>query len=252
MLKIICQGYNQLLNGLSQGVNYQLQKANALRNIPGFLSQQEQAPQLAYSQCLNQAANLQQQYNNQVPAANLWNVRYQNAMNKLNGLAPQGQLPRSQVYKLVQQSPYLIQAPGQVNNLIINSIPNNLNAQQAYPLHLNLCILLKIQLEGLLAQAAGLQNQLNQNNLSPQEAQNLQNQLTTCQNGINALQPQYNSQKQICIALKFITLCQGQIQNLQNQIANLLQPYSNNPGVSNLSNLQGVPLSILQNVNPLQ
>jgi hypothetical protein len=100
---------------------------------------------------------------------------------------------------------------------------------------MNLCLILKNQLEGNLVNAANLQYELaNNNNLTPQQRQALQGQLSQCQNAASALQPQYRAQKNICIGLKGLTLCQNQIQNLQNQIGMLMKPYQNIPGASTL------------------
>lgn len=145
---------------------------------------------------MQQAANLTNQFNNQFPVANLWNTRYQNALMKLNRLAPKGQNVRSEVISLTRQNLIPQNALVNVNNLIIGGIPNALNVQTAYPQHLNLLILNKVQLEGQLGQAANLQNQLTTtSSLTPQQRQALQTQLSECQNAASALQPQYLAQK---------------------------------------------------------
>jgi hypothetical protein len=89
------------MNGLQQGALYQLKKAQAIGQLPGYLTEQGSTPEQAYSECMGQAAGLTNQYNNQFPVANLWNIRYLNGMNKLNRLAPKGQNVPSEIVSLV-------------------------------------------------------------------------------------------------------------------------------------------------------
>lgn len=115
------------------------------------------------------------------------------------------------------QSQALTSCLNELQNQLAQNVPSALTPSQLYPQHLKLCILIKIQLEYVLMQAANLSSQL-QNNPSSQ----LQSQLSQCQTQAQQLQQQYNGQKSVCIALKALTLCQGQIQNLMNQVNNLM------------------------------
>lgn len=130
----------------------------------------------------------------------------------------------------------------ELQNQLAQNIPSALTPSQLYPAHINLCIIIKIQLEHLLNNAANLANQLKNNALSPQERQALQNQLTSCQNLAQQLQNQYNIQKSICIALNLCLLIEGQLQNLNNQVNTLMFPGGNVSGLESQpgQNVEGV------------
>jgi hypothetical protein len=99
-----------------------------------------------------------------------------------------------------------------------------------------------------------LANQLQQPNLTPEQQQALQNELSACQNQAAQLQQQYENQKQICIYLKFIIICEGQINNLNNQIGKLVNQYrpAGLQGPNNGFNLSNMPQSVQQQICNLQ
>lgn len=143
------------------------------------------------------------------------------------------------------QNQALSQCNNELQSQFANLIPNQLVPSQAYPQHLKLCALAKHQLEMLTMQVANLKNQLAKNPTSQ-----LQQQLSECQNQIPQYQQLYDNQKSVCVALKLCLLIEGQIQNLNNQVSNLMGPnfQPGNVGVSNLqgpgvfgSNLEGQP-----------
>lgn len=165
---------------------------------------------------------------------------------------------KSQIATLVNQLLPKLQGQAQTSclnelqHLISNLIPSQLTPQNLYPQHLNLCIVIKLKLEYLLTNAANLANQL-KGQLSPQEKQALQYHLAKLQNQIQQLQPQYLSQKNICIILKCCNLIEGQIQGLNSQIANLIgqgQPFGLESQQGNVE--AGVPVSVQPQVCNLQ
>lgn len=93
------------------------------------------------------------------------------------------------------------QCLNELQNIIAQNIPSALTPEQLYPQHLKLCLIIKLQLEGLILQAANLSNQLKK---AP--SAELQQQLSQCQNQAQQLQQQFNNQKSICITLKLCIL----------------------------------------------
>lgn len=94
----------------------------------------------------------------------------------------------------------------EIQNQLAKGVPTSLVPAQAYPQHLRLAALAKHQIELLTLRAATLKSQLGKS--APSQLQQEVNQI---QNLISQLQPQYENQKSICIALKLCILIEGQI-----------------------------------------
>jgi hypothetical protein len=166
-------------------------------------------------------------------------AQQQSLCNDLASQLPQGQeLTPEEVLSQCNNEANLIApainrlAQSQCNNELQNqyaqNIPSSLVPTSLYPGHLKLCLILKLQSQSLLGQAANLANQL-QNAKTPEEREGLQPQLSKCQNQAQQLQNQYNNQKSICLSLKGLQLIGQHLQNLNNQVANLLSPYNLTP-----------------------